>query len=818
MQTLFKHGGNKMLRRVIKVFLGSPGDLQEERATARQVVDEENRNHAHEQGYQIELVGWEDTIAQARRAQEAINRDLDQCECFVGLMWQKWGTPPGLKGHPYTSGFEEEFRRSVDRRTNTNIPEISLLFKVPSRDRIEDPGEEIKKVLQFKKEIADGKEYTYQEFESLRDFEQKFRSIISLFLRQHIRKDSPQKDSPSEEEDSLASPVIQSSQPAELLFEPVARAFLLDLISKEAAEEKVEAASVARLRLLAGLTYRNGNDIVILGVHDANLIFRRRNSWSFTDIEIRGLISAALENLRTETIPIWHWLNHEENRVEAIATFRTIFGSDTQKISAFRLMSLSGIQTDSIEMPLNMGIDEFWFGESVSHQVKIAAFEFLQQNGCKNDLETIKPFLNSSDANLSRAAVSTTISILATISITSALEFISSRDDAIPSKNVIKLFVSAIGTIKTDMLKLCLANRAVDFRRIVANELLQRNELTVAEATQLSESNDAETRLIGVFGLKSNLVDISVSDVKRIIVKPKPYGGLSLLSGGSDLAGEAAFQKYQIENLRSTPFNKLKELAAAETVFERVAQLALFSFHFPKMRTEMAEHLKDGFSSLFAARHADVLKIGVKLQDSTLEYLRKEMVQECTEIFCRHTKRSDLALVRDILNRNAVSYAFDIANFLGSYGDWTDLERITAISSKIPFVGFSLISADDHSDAYRTLAKAILKLGSRRIADTLDLKIATEIKVEIIRLLRKAQFELFDDAYICRLLADDQDAVRKSVALKVVVSLSRIRIQKILEKYYDVSETYYYNVIFWLDLGSSVEARKSREIARRALA
>ena len=107
--------GMVLSRNVIKVFLASPGGLQEEREAANDIVNEENRNHAYRNDFQIELVGWEDTIAQQGRPQEVINRDLDQCEYFVGLMWQRWGTPPGPKGHPYSSGFEEEYYRSVKR-------------------------------------------------------------------------------------------------------------------------------------------------------------------------------------------------------------------------------------------------------------------------------------------------------------------------------------------------------------------------------------------------------------------------------------------------------------------------------------------------------------------------------------------------------------------------------------------------------------------------------------------------------------------------------------------------------------------------------
>jgi hypothetical protein len=81
-------------RKIIKVFLASPSDLGSERRAAKSVVEEFNKLWADRLGYHIELVGWEDTISGFGRPQELINRDLEQCELFIGMMWKRWGTPP----------------------------------------------------------------------------------------------------------------------------------------------------------------------------------------------------------------------------------------------------------------------------------------------------------------------------------------------------------------------------------------------------------------------------------------------------------------------------------------------------------------------------------------------------------------------------------------------------------------------------------------------------------------------------------------------------------------------------------------------------
>jgi hypothetical protein len=46
--------------KVIRVFLASPGDLDEERRAAKETVDEINKTWFESLGYHVELMGWED--------------------------------------------------------------------------------------------------------------------------------------------------------------------------------------------------------------------------------------------------------------------------------------------------------------------------------------------------------------------------------------------------------------------------------------------------------------------------------------------------------------------------------------------------------------------------------------------------------------------------------------------------------------------------------------------------------------------------------------------------------------------------------------
>ncbi|TPG08400.1 DUF4062 domain-containing protein [Rhodanobacter glycinis] len=182
----------------IRVFLASPGDLGDERKLAKVAVDDFNSLFSDNYGYQVDLVGWEDTVSRHGRPQEIINKDLAKCELFVGVIWKRWGTPPDNEG-AYTSGFEEEFRVTLARRDKANYPEMSMFFKEVPDELLRDPGDQLKKVLAFKEELVSGKYLLFENFSETKDFEKKFFKCIADFINRisSIEKDRTADDSQS---------------------------------------------------------------------------------------------------------------------------------------------------------------------------------------------------------------------------------------------------------------------------------------------------------------------------------------------------------------------------------------------------------------------------------------------------------------------------------------------------------------------------------------------------------------------------------------------------------------------------------------------
>jgi uncharacterized protein DUF4062 len=93
------------MRNVLTVFIASPSDLTAEREVAFRIVEELNQT-LKIVDWSIDLLGWEDTRPGFGRPQALINRDVERCDLFIGMLWRRWGTPPS-SGATFTSGFEE---------------------------------------------------------------------------------------------------------------------------------------------------------------------------------------------------------------------------------------------------------------------------------------------------------------------------------------------------------------------------------------------------------------------------------------------------------------------------------------------------------------------------------------------------------------------------------------------------------------------------------------------------------------------------------------------------------------------------------------
>ena len=335
-------------RKVLRVFLASPGDLQEERKAVRSVVDEINELWADTWSYQIELMGWEDTVSRYGRPQNIINQEVDRCDLFIGMIWKRWGTPPDRDGK-FTSGFQEEFQRALGRRERDGNPEISLFFKEIPNDFTADPGEDLKKVLEFRKKMNADKKILYEKFSEPQDMEKLGRKCITRYVQEETRT-ANQFSEPDESRTKRADPQFEKAgeerrNPESSPLSAEGFAFLenlVDRIGQEEAMESLSSTDVARFRLLANCVSKPGNEAMDLGVHDLNILFSARTKGTkLGKREISCLARLGFRHLSNENVPLWCWYSDLLNFGVDLALVSSCFGAnDDETVGAIRVVSL----------------------------------------------------------------------------------------------------------------------------------------------------------------------------------------------------------------------------------------------------------------------------------------------------------------------------------------------------------------------------------------------------------------------------------------------------------------------------------------------
>ncbi|VXB31031.1 tetratricopeptide repeat protein [Massilia sp. 9I] len=173
--------------RTISVFIASPGDLSGERKAFREVIDELNAGFGDGAGVQFKALGWEDTLASTgRRNQSVINEEIDRCDVFILAMHRRWGqSAPDAK--PFSSYTEEEFYRALDHSNNKEKPEIFVFFKRVDPASEADPGEQLKRVMDFRRQLEETRKVLYHYF----DDELTFKKEVSRHLRAFAKGELP---------------------------------------------------------------------------------------------------------------------------------------------------------------------------------------------------------------------------------------------------------------------------------------------------------------------------------------------------------------------------------------------------------------------------------------------------------------------------------------------------------------------------------------------------------------------------------------------------------------------------------------------------
>lgn len=804
-------------RKIVKIFLASPGDLSEERRVAKSAVDEFNRLWADLLGYHLELVGWEDVAPSFGRPQALINLDLEECELFVGMMWKRWGTPPSASG-PYSSGFEEEYSITLRKREATGAPEIALYFKNVDPKLLESPDDDLKKVTAFRAQVIAEKKLLFDSFDGLADFRERFSLCIGRYLQRLTAQDRQSDDGAQQALEGGSSSRADVHEPEKSAvyspFSDKGAEFLRQFIAKaenELGEKPITATEVARFRLLGAAIGKPGNNEDVLGTHDANILFFQRGSLDLGEAELRSLIECACAHYAFKSAPLWYWLR-KVGPSSGRLSMRSVNGSTKARVGALSAMRLVG-ERASVDGLLAAFLDKdffftAWLGNGVKSEIKVAALEYLADWGNAEALPHVMREVEQKSYQTKTAACHAALSISLRVSRSAAIRMLVELQPEKIAETLLQEIFLKPQAIDTDELSDCLASACLDVRRIAAKILRERNELSTETARRFSEDDDAQLRYEALLALEERGRTFSLDEARKVLVKPKP--GPHIFFSAPDHAGENFFLHYKRRAYARLDDEKLRILADKESALDRDVGFALAERQFPLVHETLKAWISDRFQGVvnqeikrLTATHGEGSSI-VERTKSGAETSQKELTRKALGLLCRRGGSGDLPIVRAALSDGFVDYTDDDLDYLRKYGDWNDVQLvIDSVDPRGRRRPHLLIGSYLEDAKARRAARVIYAVGRQRFADLVSIEMPTKLLEFLIFVASDASYRELSDDTVIRLLLSNFDQVRRAAVLKCVHAYSRERLDKLLEDYLSQDASRYYDVIHWLDFGLS---------------
>jgi hypothetical protein len=792
-------------RQVLNVFLASPSDLKIERAAAEDIVASVNKLTGQCFGWQIDLHKWEDTAPGFGRPQAQINPMVDNCDLFVGLLWERWGQPSGT----HTSGFEEEFERARERRKGQDKPEIWLVFKDVHQDKLNDPGDQLKKVMDFR-----SRQEALQEvmFKTVRDAED-WKSKLLGWLLDHVF-DQVELTPPTLQQPVSASPIRESAETSSINQYPSrgeARASkqlatLSEMLGQAVRDGAMEFSAtlesplqefdVARLSLLSSTLISHRSTQGTLGTHEINLLYKHRGELDATSSESSHLFRTIIES-SNDTKPGWYWLREFEKETVAdlLFTYASQDVSDEVRVGALDLLTRARIE-----------IPEDWRSflplEHKSPGVRGGAFTYLGAMGDAGTLAVLEEMAVEGGPIFASEIRDAKIVILAASDPNGAFSEVISSDSYTP-KSQLQLLSANISQVSDELLLKGTESSSEEIKKLSLEELIRRGSLPIAVAEKLTKDSSLELRAISFQSLAARGILPDFKAVRDALDDPNraAYGGmggmLEALSG-SLLGGSRARVHPDADSIIVTFLctQSTDKLRCELDWFSggELAYRALALDRFEDFSADLRFDLADGFkrlkeeSSLRGEKELGAAWGAIYARWEGLdEFVRSHFVEAALLGLAKNAEIGDAELARPYLMQTDSSLRNPAVAVISKVGNSDDVPALLKIAKEA------------YGEVIREAALAALNLSSN----------PSEVSRE---LMLSGRSELVKIAYGWMLNQDSEEVgaffetelVSKDASNRVraLSYFSKRRdsaeLSMMLESYLE-KETYYYNVLTWLD-------------------
>lgn len=767
---------------ILSVFLGSPGDVVDERRRTRDVISRVNLAF-RDSPVRLEYMGWEQLGPASERAQERINKLVSKCDLFIGILSGKWGSGTGV----FSSGFEEEFHLAKTRNAETGSPEIWLAFKKKTAAQLADPGPDLKKILDFRREQEQTFKLLYVEYGTALDWERDLTTWLTEFMLRRARTlDLTESDSSAVSLSKSADHPVTQHQIKDRFIRLGRLAQTLPSPVGETNDKPVKAdeeIQAAQMFLSASELFLTQYTDESIGTHSLNALFRHRECLDVQEHEADYLFRSFVDRQKSEVTPGWFWAR---GLSQAQAISRLLSIASGTYASSVREGALQLLQEVPVLL-LQEQIDALPL-EDDDPAIRSLAFSYLAKIGSLNDLPRFETARNdllihdiddSRDLILARLAPDTLLR--------EEMKLESYTDDL---KAPVKL---AIENSSFPVLNDVLLGSNAPLKYAAMKRLVECDAISVAAADRLITDPDKKIRRLAFFIKVKHGYRMAPEDFKALEDSSMLwYGALMGLGGQQTKTSDA--------NLRfaSQRHKTLAELEAAIDWYSTDGPIAYKAFaidHWETAEHKLRSDYRDDFNEIRRQTDAQIAdKEGVKVLEAVRKALgeydestRREFRKVALQVLLERGDTRDLALL-EALDWNQSDETHEAAiELLGKYGGDSAADQITDLIFRFrgrwrtKAVGLALNLSKQQDD--------LLK----RFLDTQDGLLTAAVYrwacVTPQRFNRKIFFHLL-------LSESSLDRVR---AMRYYLQCSEEDKAEQLLKAYLAGGPYFYNVVVWLD-------------------
>jgi hypothetical protein len=785
--------------RVLNVFLASPDDLAPEREAAEEVIRNINKHLVDSLGWQIVLFRWEDAAPSYGRPQSTINKAVDDCALFIGMLWEKWGQATG----DYTSGFEEEYERASARRKKTSEPEIWLVFKAVNSDRLKDIGPQLSKVLSFRDKQRSLNEVFYREVADLTAWKENlgnwlWKHVVKLATAAAVAA-QPQTPASSPEVTSEAA-APQSSMPGTVREVPdqlVRLASSLteviksgDLEFPRSEDNRLNDFDVARISLLSATWMSQRQTGETLGTHEINLLYKYRKRLETTSHEEDQLFRTIVADT-SDVAPGWFWFGDmtEESLSNRLLWVANRDSSEQLRARAIDLLRLAGVQLPKDSWPALPFTDS-------SELVRNRVYKYLGAIGDESTAKSLTKLAPQDDAIGDSAISQAKMAILLRTKPDAAFSELVLGERYVSDEIIEKLQSVAVEIGDAALLRGA-ESQWEQLRRFSTKELAKRGRFPKELALKLTKDSDIAIREAAFLELARQASPLDFDEVRQSLSNEDASKGKltslgSLLGGGAPKEADADSVILAFYAAQDTKV----VLSAVEWfgIDGALAYRSLATDHYDAIRDVLRTDLATEFArvrqqSIEAVRSKFGSEYAAKIDDQFSKYddfIRARFVAAALSGIAVNGEPSDIRFGRQFLTSEKDYVKLPAVRIVSRFGAAEDVPMLLDITKN----SWREMRDEAGMAALRLsvrpfeVARELIQLGDQNMVRAGFDWLYKQDSDEVVK--------FFDD-----LLNSDGHSDRER-AIYFLSSKRQNGTAAILERQFD-RETYYYNVVTWLD-------------------